>query len=793
MPNTDPPVPLPDRDFPLWNNLKVSFDRLDDCMGRRPQTTLENAEAYHRDLVEALHEVGIALEAVGLADVMDGWGTFLSSPGSYARNLLQLTRDPTPRAVAKLLGQNAKAPRFFDQMRRVVRQFAERLLAATRPTFHSAGWVAAEKPTLPESARTDPAPSTSEVADPAEDPFTLLDRTGREVYAGELADLDPRSPPIPLLVDARRTNLRARAEQLARSAAALFRDKGATLTDYEGRLLAFGRSIADAMSYGGPMWWLLGPVERGARLLSLLGQVESSCRASADLLRMASGYCSGVAEPKVVGRKAVPPTWEDLLHMVRERIAALCPEGSPEPPPGFRGELLVAVRTRGELAEWIKWQMDINDRARRVSRPTPTGESGLLRNAYCLARPLGLWDLPKEPPGTVSAADEEIHLRNLLMALDRPAPDESAARAPRALNAWRERKLRQQDEASQRADREQGARKRLAALADHWEQAQRACERLDDEATANRFEALARLLNAEGLMRCFEDPDIGHSDFPPDEADARMFVADLLRAASRGDRDGVLSALGAGRTESEFFTAVRAALVAARRHAICQLKADLAKAIGCVPVDPCLDYDNVDPNPPVSAASEPDTHSSASPPVAPTASGPSFDAAHLDPSRCPGCGTPVPRQYSARPVVLCVFCKGWELHTGVTLIPVAGPVGTPPQLVSHSAPYWQARLPGEEAPLPGNGTPGASVAEGDSTEEDRWISVNDAAKTADCNSGVITRAADAGSLKSNGEKGRARRIDAVDLTRWIRERANRPEPGESAATIQKKVDRHCRD
>ena len=41
-----------------------------------------------------------------------------------------------------------------------------------------------------------------------------------------------------------------------------------------------------------------------------------------------------------------------------------------------------------------------------------------------------------------------------------------------------------------------------------------------------------------------------------------------------------------------------------------------------------------------------------------------------------------------------------------------------------------------------------------------------------------------GKLKSNGSKGRPRRIDAIDLVRWKLERSNRPEPVESDEQVE---------
>jgi len=66
---------------------------------------------------------------------------------------------------------------------------------------------------------------------------------------------------------------------------------------------------------------------------------------------------------------------------------------------------------------------------------------------------------------------------------------------------------------------------------------------------------------------------------------------------------------------------------------------------------------------------------------------------------------------------------------------------------------------------------------------ERWLRVTEAATLANVQPSVISRAADNGTLKSNGEKGRPRRIDLPDLKRWILGRSNSPERTESDAHV----------
>jgi hypothetical protein len=84
------------------------------------------------------------------------------------------------------------------------------------------------------------------------------------------------------------------------------------------------------------------------------------------------------------------------------------------------------------------------------------------------------------------------------------------------------------------------------------------------------------------------------------------------------------------------------------------------------------------------------------------------------------------------------------------------------------------------------------LSEAEADDEARWLMVSEAAQTAGCNSGLISRAVSEGKLKSNGKNGRARRIDAVDLTRWIRDRSNKPDPEESDEQVERLVNKHVR-
>jgi len=68
-----------------------------------------------------------------------------------------------------------------------------------------------------------------------------------------------------------------------------------------------------------------------------------------------------------------------------------------------------------------------------------------------------------------------------------------------------------------------------------------------------------------------------------------------------------------------------------------------------------------------------------------------------------------------------------------------------------------------------------------------WVTVTEAATVAGVDKGAISRAVEGGKLKGNGERGRLRRIDSVDLTRWILERSHRSEPAESDEYVKRRM------
>jgi hypothetical protein len=122
--------------------------------------------------------------------------------------------------------------------------------------------------------------------------------------------------------------------------------------------------------------------------------------------------------------------------------------------------------------------------------------------------------------------------------------------------------------------------------------------------------------------------------------------------------------------------------------------------------------------------------------------------------------------------------------------------GTSARESEHDTPAVETTAGGATGGASVKGLAGGSNASGTTTAETRnltpgegWRTVSEAAIVSGADKGVISRAAGEGRLKSNGMKGRARRIDAADLTRWTLERAKRPERGESDEHVNRLMGR----
>jgi hypothetical protein len=77
-------------------------------------------------------------------------------------------------------------------------------------------------------------------------------------------------------------------------------------------------------------------------------------------------------------------------------------------------------------------------------------------------------------------------------------------------------------------------------------------------------------------------------------------------------------------------------------------------------------------------------------------------------------------------------------------------------------------------------------------DDSRWPTRADAARISGANPGVVTKAVQSGELTTNGESGRALRIEPLSLTNWTARRAQRPESRESDAAVLAKFKKTTR-
>jgi len=56
---------------------------------------------------------------------------------------------------------------------------------------------------------------------------------------------------------------------------------------------------------------------------------------------------------------------------------------------------------------------------------------------------------------------------------------------------------------------------------------------------------------------------------------------------------------------------------------------------------------------------------------------------------CPACQAELQIDDPPEPTYPCQTCGKRVYHTGILVIPVMGPAGTPPSVTRTSAPYWE--------------------------------------------------------------------------------------------------------
>jgi excisionase family DNA binding protein len=85
------------------------------------------------------------------------------------------------------------------------------------------------------------------------------------------------------------------------------------------------------------------------------------------------------------------------------------------------------------------------------------------------------------------------------------------------------------------------------------------------------------------------------------------------------------------------------------------------------------------------------------------------------------------------------------------------------------------------------GSPGTSSESPAASNNKPWLTVDEAACVSGIHKGTISRLANKGDLKSNGEKRLKRRIDSADLNRYQLERVKKAGPSESDEAVERKL------
>jgi hypothetical protein len=120
------------------------------CMEGRPNGSLAQAHRFHRQMSDALRELGKVWIEAGLQRCTTKYLLFSAKPPpparGYALCLLNLAcshigdgweTDTTPEHVAGTLAPDANEPAFFDNVREEIEDFADRLLGTTEPLERS--------------------------------------------------------------------------------------------------------------------------------------------------------------------------------------------------------------------------------------------------------------------------------------------------------------------------------------------------------------------------------------------------------------------------------------------------------------------------------------------------------------------------------------------------------------------------------------------------------------------------------------------------------------------------------
>jgi hypothetical protein len=370
-------------------------------------------------------------------------------------------------------------------------------------------------------------------------------------------------------------------------------------------------------------------------------------------------------------RLEVPEIWDDLW----KKLTALRPDhlDSLAEPVKDALKALARLAEKADRVRRTEWPDDFVELAPEI------GNAGI--------KLLEVIEPPRKNDSPLSWAAEEIPAQS-----DQPSKSESVAvvavnnRAPE-LPATIERILAseraQAIEKRQEDERTQQAMKDRASVVEAFEQV-RYCTQHSLETDlgrkvsadefyplwADRIIALGQLLADRGLLAWFDDNPPGVDGSEP----ARLYTLDIIRLGSKGERETIVRRI----REAEplpFGPRVQEWL---RRG----LSAEIIPRLTIVHSE----VGNVPEAGDVTANAGSQSASSAN-------HLPQIDSARLDQSRCPGCKSRVPDEYSTLSTLICPYCGSWELHTGLALLPVAGLPGTPPEVIRVSSPFWQPLPP----------------------------------------------------------------------------------------------------
>jgi hypothetical protein len=438
------------------------------------------------------------------------------------------------------------------------------------------------------------------------------------------------------------------------------------------------------------------------RVEAVQADTDPKVYARAMLRRAMEGDTATVTEMVCEALSTSSPLGSQADSWLRDGLmrAVLNIQPEPEPPIGWEGPYFEAVETVEGFVKWIDAEFLIQEMVKSAGGQ-PASDGRLVRNAFRLVAKLELKGMPLEPHGPFTLNDELTVLRNLRrVCLERQgsnsaretanlalqaesARDEKAgaavAQPPEALTCPNCHGPRPEEDRDRLCPTCRSQEGRMVELWVAFKTSPRSLDRFGDWPHIQHFgcELFRHQTFTEGTMdRLLAWLQAEHG-LSREQAMAtrRRDILDLMRKALRGpDQDarsgdrGEMKGSPAEPGANDRCGGGEQAIVpgAMKQTGTGHADGNVGQAGGCV-------ADKAEAIPALPA--------------------PIFTPEKLDPSRCPGCKTPVPEEYTTLPRVLCLNCRLWELQTGLFVVPTAGPEGTPPKVVRHSSPFWQPTLP----------------------------------------------------------------------------------------------------